>query len=81
MAQTNSVTCQCNGLLHQESPMMMFPIMEAVRAGGDLANIGGEYKYSMNIVCPDGFVQFLMTVKKHGNDNFYKGRYSDTDMS
>ena len=26
--------------------MMMFPIMEAVRSGGNLENIGGDSKYS-----------------------------------
>jgi uncharacterized repeat protein (TIGR04076 family) len=33
--------------------MIMFPIMEAVRSGGDLENIGGNSKHSKEIVCPD----------------------------
>lgn len=34
--------------------MMLFPIMEAVRSGGDLQNIGGSGKYVKDIVCPMG---------------------------
>ena len=57
--------------------MTMFPIMEAVRSGGDLENIGGNSKYSKEIVCPDGCVIFRMTAKKLGNENFYKGKFFD----
>ena len=32
-------------------------------------------------MCPDGCVLFRMTAKKHGNENFYKGSYFDTDKS
>ena len=52
--------------------MIMFPIMEAVRSGGDLVNVGGSSKYSKDVVCPDGCVIFRMTAKKTGNENFYK---------
>ena len=55
--------------------MMLYPIMEAVRSGGDLTNIGGENKYSKTIVCPDGCVMFRFTAKPTGNENFYKGKY------
>ena len=34
--------------------MMMYPIMECVRSGGDLENVGGDSKYSKVIMCPDG---------------------------
>ena len=40
---------------------VMFPIMEAVRSGGDLTKIGGESKYEKTVVCPDGCVIFKMT--------------------
>ena len=53
----------------------MFPIMEAVRSGGDLENIGGDSQYSKDIVCPDGCVIFRLTAKKLGNENFYKGKF------
>lgn len=54
---------------------VMFPVMEAVRSGGDLENIGGSGKYSKDIVCPDGCVIFRLTAKKLGNENFYKGKF------
>ena len=57
--------------------MLMFPIMEAVRSGGDLENIGGTSKYSKDIVCPDGNLIFRLTAKKLGNENFYKGKFFD----
>ena len=57
--------------------MMMFPIMEAVRSGGDLENIGGDSKYSKVIMCPDGCVLFRMTAKKRDNENFFKGKFFD----
>lgn len=56
---------------------MMFPIMEAVRSGGNLENIGGNSKYSKVIMCPDGCVLFRMTVKPLDNQNFFKGKFFD----
>ena len=55
--------------------MMLFHIMEAVRSGGDLQNIGGSGKYVKDIVCPDGCVLFGLTTTKTGNENFYKGGF------
>lgn len=52
--------------------MIMFPIMEAVRSGGNLENIGGDSRFSKDIVCPDGCVIFRLTAKPLGNANFYK---------
>ena len=43
--------------------MMLYPIMEAVRSGGDLKNIGGDSKYSKVVMCPDGCVFFRVTAK------------------
>lgn len=57
--------------------MMLYPIMEAVRSGGDLENVGGDGKYSKKIVCPDGNVIFKLTAKKTGNPNFFKGKFFD----
>ena len=57
--------------------MMLFPIMEAVRSGGDLVNIGGSGKDTKEIVCPDGCVLFRLTAKKLGNENFFKGKFFD----
>ena len=56
---------------------VMFPIMEAVRSGGNLENIGGSSQYSKDIVCPDGNVIFRMTAKKLGNENFDQGKFFD----
>lgn len=57
--------------------MLMVPIMEAVRSGGDLQNIGGDGKYSKDLVCPDGCVMFRMTAKKLENENFFTGDFFD----
>jgi len=57
--------------------MVMFPIMEAVRSGGDLENIGGDGKYSKTVVCPDGCVMFRLTAKPTGKKNFFKGKFFD----
>lgn len=57
--------------------MIMFPIMEAVRSGGDLENIGGSNKYSKDIICPDGAVRFRLTATNLYNENFYKGKFFD----
>ena len=50
--------------------MMLYPLMEAVRSGGDLENLGGDSKYTKTIVCPDGCVMFRLTAKPLGNENF-----------
>ncbi|MED9820915.1 MAG: TIGR04076 family protein [Christensenellales bacterium] len=55
--------------------MMMFPIMEAVRSGGDLRNIGGSEPYVKELVCPDGCVVFRLTATKLGNANFHTGGF------
>lgn len=57
--------------------LIMFPIMEAVRSGGDLERIGGNDRYSKNIVCPDGYVIFRLTANKLGNQSFHKTRLFD----
>ena len=57
--------------------MMLYPIMEAVRSGGDLENIGGDGKYSKVIVCPDGCVMFRITAKPLDNQNPFKGKCFD----
>lgn len=54
--------------------MMLYPIMEAVRSGGNLENVGGDGKYSKVIVCPDGCVMFRITAKPLGNPNAFKER-------
>lgn len=51
--------------------MIMFPLMETVRSGADLENVGGSGKYSKEIVCPDGCVIFKLSAKKLGNEILY----------
>ena len=57
--------------------LLLFPLMEAVRSGGDLQNIGGDGCFSKDVVCPDGCVIFRLTAKELGNENFYKGKFAD----
>ena len=57
--------------------MMLFPLMEAVRSGGDLENVGGDSRYSKTVVCPDGCVIFRLTARPLGNENFHKGKFWD----
>ena len=55
--------------------MILYPLMEAVRSGGDLENLGGDGTYSKTVVCPDGCVIFRLTAKPLGNENFHKGGF------
>ena len=55
--------------------MMLYPLMEAVRSGGDLTALGGEDRYSKTVVCPDGCVIFRLTAKPTGNENFFRGGF------
>ena len=57
--------------------MMIYPIMEAVRSGGNLLNVGGDSKYSKVVMCPDGCVLFRITAKPLENENFFKGKFFD----
>ncbi len=54
---------------------VLYPLMEAVRSGGNLENLGGDSRYSKTIVCPDGCVMFRLTAKSLGNENFHKGKF------
>lgn len=42
-----------------------FTIMEAIRSGGDLRNLGGDSDSTMNFCCPDGVVTFRLETLKH----------------
>lgn len=57
--------------------MMLFPLMEAVRSGGDLTRVGGDGKYTKTVVCPDGCVIFRLTANPLGNENFHTGGFWD----
>lgn len=45
-----------------KSMLKLFPLMEAVRSGGDLSKLGGSDKYIMEFDCPDGVVRFKLEV-------------------
>lgn len=47
-----------------KSMLKIFPVLEAVRSGGDLRNLGGSGPHEMTLVCPDGVVQFKVTGKR-----------------
>ena len=53
--------------------MMLYPVMEAVRSGGDLVNLGSDGKHTKTVVCPDRCVIFRLSAKPLGNENFHKG--------
>jgi len=40
--------------------LKVFPLMEAVRSGGDLRNLGGSGPAEMEVTCPDGVVQLTV---------------------
>lgn len=57
----------------------LFPLMEAVRSGGDLTKLGGDGKFSKNVICPDGCVEFRLTARPTGGQNFHTGKFFDLD--
>lgn len=40
--------------------MIAYPLMTAVRTGGDLRELGGDSAHSIEFICPDGVVQFRL---------------------
>lgn len=69
----DTYTCEygCPDGFCSKSMLKVFPIMEAVRSGGDLCNLGGDSGTTMNFCCPDGVVTFrLEAIKKSENTNF-----------
>ena len=67
------VNAQGQGIC-SKTMLMLFPLMEAVRSGGDLENLGGDGRYTKQIVCPDGCVIFRLTAEKRGDGNFFKDK-------
>ena len=63
----DSYTCEygCPADFCQKSMLKAFPLMESVRAGGDLRNLGGEAKNKIRFCCPDGVVSFLLEAKEN----------------
>ena len=61
--------------LCSKAMVQLYPIMEAVRSGGDLRNLGGDSKFTKNFVCPDGCVIFRVSALPLGNENFHTGGF------
>lgn len=53
----------CPDKFCSKSMLKLFPLMEVVRSGGDLRNLGGRDKHVMEFCCPDGVVEFRLEVK------------------
>jgi uncharacterized repeat protein (TIGR04076 family) len=55
-------TCEygCPGGFCSKSMAKLFPLMEAVRAGGDLSKLLLASKHSGEFICPDGVVTFRL---------------------
>ena len=54
----------CPGGFCSKSMAKMFPLIEAVRAGGDLRNLGGSEERVMEFCCPDGVVIFRLEAER-----------------
>jgi len=59
-----SSTYACPAGFCPKSVMKTYPIMEAVRSGGDLRALGGDGPHSIELVCPDGVVRFRLTAER-----------------
>lgn len=66
------VNAQGRGIC-QKSMAVLFPVMEAVRSGGDLRNLGGDSSLSKELLCPDGVVKYRLTAQRLGGENFHTG--------
>ena len=43
--------------------MTAYPLMTAIRTGGDLRQLGGDTPQSIEFTCPDGVVQFRLVAE------------------
>ncbi len=53
----------------QKCMLKAFPLMEAVRSGGDLRQLGGEGRNAITFCCPDGAVLFRLDATRKGSLN------------
>lgn len=66
-----------------KSMLLLFPMMETVRGGGDLRKTGGfspsgnvpDSPHVKEFVCPDGVVTFRLIAKPNGGENFHTGGF------
>ncbi len=59
----------------QKSMTLLYPLMEAIRSGGDLRNLGGDTPLSKELYCPDGVIRYRLTATKLSGENFHTGCY------
>ncbi len=67
----------------QKSMLILFPMLETVRGGGDLRLIGGfspvgntpDSPLCKEFVCPDGVVTFRLTAERLNGENFHTGGF------
>ena len=60
------ISAEGTGGFCSKSMAKLFPLMEAVRAGGDLSNLlTGASKHSGEFYCPDGVVMFKLEALKN----------------
>lgn len=62
---------QCGQGICSKTMMILFPMMEAVRSGGSLINLGGISPTEKEFLCPDGVVKYRLTAHKNNDDNFH----------
>lgn len=63
----DAYVCQygCPADFCPKAMLKAFPVMEAVRAGGDLRLLGGESADMIHFCCPDGVVQFCLKATRN----------------
>lgn len=74
---------QCGRGFCSKSMLLLFPMLETVRGGGDLRKIGGfspdgnapDSPLVKEFVCPDGVVTYRLTAKKTGEENYHTGGF------
>ncbi|MEN6355523.1 MAG: TIGR04076 family protein [Armatimonadota bacterium] len=57
-------TYECPAHFCPKSMMIAYPLMTAVRSGGDLRELGGKTADSIDFPCPDGVVHFRLDTEK-----------------
>ena len=65
----DTYTCEygCPGGFCSKSMLVVFPLMEAVRSGGDLSNLlPGASQHSGEFICPNGVVTFRLEAVHNG---------------
>lgn len=73
----DTFTCQygCSAEFCSKSMAKLFPLIEAVRSEGDLRNLGGSDRHTMEFDCPDGVVRFKVEAKSISDNNFHTGGF------